>query len=325
MSPTRRQFFSQVAGGAALAAIPQATVAQDYPSRPVRWVLGYTAGGTTDIISRIVTQPLTERLGQPFVIEPRPGAGTNLATEYAVRAAPDGYTLLFVGAPNAINAALYPKLNFEFVRDIAPVAAIASVPMVLIVHPSVPAKTVPEFIDYTRANPRKVNMASSGVGTTPHLAGELFKMMAGVDIQHVPYRGAAPAMTDLLAGQVQFYFSTTPSCIEHIRAGRVRGVAVTTANRLDAVPNLPAIGEFIKGYEATAWYGVGAPRETPRPIVERLNREINAVLAEPRMKVRFDDLGCVLIAGSPDEFGKLIAEETEKWGRVVKFSGARVD
>jgi len=325
MSHSRRRFFRHVVGGAALAAMPQAAYAQDYPSRPVRWVLGYTAGGTTDIISRHVTQPLAERLGQPFVIEPRPGAGTNLATEYAVRAAPDGYTLLFVGAPNAINATLYPKLNFEFVRDIAPVAAIASVPMVLIVHPSVPAMTITEFIAYARANPKKVNMASSGVGTTPHLAGELFKMMAGVDIQHVPYRGAAPAMTDLLAGQVQFYFSTTPSCIEHIRAGRVRGLAVTTANRLDAVPDLPAIGELIKGYEATAWYGVGAPRETPRPIVEKLNREINAVLAEPRMKAKFDDLGCVLIAGSPDEFGKLIAEETEKWGKVVKFANVRPD
>jgi tripartite-type tricarboxylate transporter receptor subunit TctC len=306
--------------------MPQGAFAQDnYPSRPVRWVLGYTTGGTTDIISRHVTQPLSERLGQPFVIEPRPGAGTNLAAEYVVRSAPDGYTLLFVGAPNAINPALYSKLNFEFVRDIAPVAAIASVPMVLIVHPSVPAATIPEFIAYVRANPKKINMASSGIGTTPHLAGELFKMMADVEFQHVPYRGAAPAMTDLLAGQVQFYFSTTPSCIEHIRAGRVRGLAVTTASRLDAVSDLPAIGEFVKGYEATAWYGVGAPRQTPQPIIDKLNRAINAVLAEPRMKARFDDLGCVLIAGSPAEFGKLIAEETEKWGRVVRFSGARAD
>ncbi|WP_237179883.1 Bug family tripartite tricarboxylate transporter substrate binding protein [Rhodoplanes sp. Z2-YC6860] len=298
---------------------------QDYPSRPVRWVLGYTAGGTTDVISRLVTQPLSERLGQPFVIESRPGAGTNLATEYVVRSAPDGYTLLFVGAPNTINTALYSKLNFDFVRDIAPVGAIASVPMVLIVHLSIPATTLPEFIAYIRANPKKVNMASSGVGATPHLAGELFKMMADVDFQHVPYRGAAPALTDLLAGQVQFYFSTTPSCIEHVRAGRVRGLAVTTASRLDALPDLPTIGEFVKGYEATAWYGLGAPRQTPKPIVDQLNREINAVLAEPRMKARFDDLGCVLIAGSSDEFGKLIAEETEKWGKVVKFSGARAD
>ena len=325
MSHSRRQFFRQMAGGVALAAIPQPTYAQEYPSRPVRWLLGYTAGGTTDIISRLVTQPLTERLGQPFVIEPRPGAGTNLATEFVVRAAPDGYTLLFVGAPNAINASLYSNLNFNFIRDIAPVASIARVPMVLIVHPSVPATTIPELLAYARSNPKKINMASSGIGTTPHLAGELFRMMAGVDIQHIPYRGAAPAMTDLLAGQVQLYFSTTPSSIEYIRTGRVRGLAVTTAARLDVLPDLPTIGEFVQGYEASAWYGVGAPRETSRPIVEKLNREINTVLADSRMKSKFDDLGCVLIGSSPAEFGKLIAEETEKWGKVVKFAGVRPD
>jgi tripartite-type tricarboxylate transporter receptor subunit TctC len=332
MSLTRRQFFRQAAGGAALAAIPQVTwpqiswaQAQDYPSRPVRWLLGYTTGGTTDIISRLVTQPLTERLGQPFVIEPRPGAGTNLATEFVVRAAPDGYTLLFVGAPNAINASLYSNLNFNFIRDIAPVAGIARVPMVLIVHPSVPATTVPELVAYAKSNPRKVNMASSGVGTTPHLAGELFRMLAGADIQHVPYRGAAPALTDLLAGQVQIYFSTTPASIEYIRTGRVRGIAVTTAKRLEVFPDLPAIGEFVQGYEASAWYGVGAPKGTPRPVVEKLNREINAALADTRMKAKFDDLGCVLIGNSPEAFGNLIAEETEKWGRVVKFAGLRAD
>jgi tripartite-type tricarboxylate transporter receptor subunit TctC len=332
MSLTRRQFFRRAAGGAALAAIPQVTwpqtgwaQAQDYPSRPVRWLLGYTTGGTTDIISRLVTQPLTERLGQPFVIEPRPGAGTNLATEFVVRAAPDGYTLLFVGAPNAINASLYSNLNFNFIRDIAPVAGIARVPMVLIVHPSVPATTVPELVAYAKSNPRKVNMASSGVGTTPHLAGELFRMLAGADIQHVPYRGAAPALTDLLAGQVQIYFSTTPASIEYIRTGRVRGIAVTTAKRLEVFPDLPAIGEFVQGYEASAWYGVGAPKGTPRPIVEKLNREINAALADARMKAKFDDLGCVLIGNSPEAFGNLIAEETEKWGRVVKFAGLRAD
>jgi tripartite-type tricarboxylate transporter receptor subunit TctC len=325
MNCTRRQFFRLIAGGAALPALPRLTFAQGYPSRPVRWLLGYTAGGTTDIISRLVTQPLTERLGQPFVIEPRPGAGTNLATEFVVRAAPDGYTLLFVGAPNAINASLYSNLSFDFVRDIAPVAGIARVPMVLIVHPSVPATTIPEFLAYARSNPRTINMASSGIGTTPHLAGELFKMMAGVDIQHVPYRGAAPALTDLLAGQVQIYFSTTPASIEYIRTGRLRGLAVTTAERLDALPDLPPIGEFVKGFEASAWYGVGAPRETPRPIVEKLNREINAVLADSRMKSKFDDLGCVLIGNSPAAFGKLIAEETEKWGKVVKFAGVRAD
>jgi tripartite-type tricarboxylate transporter receptor subunit TctC len=325
MNHTRRQIIRLMAGGAALPATPRLTYAQDYPSRAVRWLLGYTAGGTTDIISRLVTQPLTERLGQPFVIEPRPGAGTNLATEFVARAAPDGYTLLFVGAPNAINASLYPNLNFDFIRDIAPVAGIASVPMVLIVHPSVPATTIPEFLAYAKSNPRKINMASSGIGTTPHLAGELFKMMAGVDIQHIPYRGAAPALTDLLAGQVQIYFSTTPSSIEYIRTGRVRGLAVTTATRLDALPDLPTIGEFVKGFEASAWYGVGAPRETPRPIVERLNREVNAVLADSKMKAKFDDLGCVLIGSSPEAFGKLIADETGKWGKVVKFAGVRAD
>jgi tripartite-type tricarboxylate transporter receptor subunit TctC len=325
MSQSRRQFFRQLAGAAGLAALPQATDAQDYPLRPVRWLLGYTAGGTTDIISRLVTQPLTERLGQPFIIEPRPGAGTNLATEFVVRAAPDGYTLLFVGAPNAINASLYSNLNFNFVRDIAAVAGIASVPMVLIVHPSVPATTIPELLAYAKANPSKINMASSGIGTTPHLAGELFRMMAGVNIQHIPYRGAAPAMTDLLAGQVQIYFSTTPSSMEYIRTGRVRGLAVTTATRLDVLPELPAISEFVQGYEASAWYGVGAPRETPRQIVDKLNREINVVLADSRIKAKFDDLGCVLIKSSPAEFGRMIAEETEKWGRVVKFAGLRSD
>jgi tripartite-type tricarboxylate transporter receptor subunit TctC len=324
-APTRRQVFTLATGVAALAAMPRLGLAQSYPARPVRWLLGYTAGGTTDIISRLVTQPLTERLGQPFVIEPRPGAGTNLATEFVARAAPDGYTLLFVGAPNAINASLYSNLSFNFIRDIAPVAAIARVPMVLIVHPSVPVTTIPELLAYAKANPKKINMASSGIGTTPHLAGELFRMMAGVDIQHIPYRGAAPAITDLLAGQVQLYFATTPVSIEYIRSGRLRGLAVTTAAPLDALPGLPTIGEFVRGYEASAWYGVGAPRETPRPIVETLNREIDAVLAEPRMKAKFDDLGCVLIGGSPESFGTMIAEETEKWGKVVKFAGIRAD
>jgi len=261
------------------------------------------------------------RMGQPFIIEPRPGAGTNLATEYVVRTPPDGYTLQFVGAPNAINATLYPNLSFDFIRDIAPVIGLASVPMVLVVHPSVPAKTIPEFIDYVRANPKTANMASSGIGTTPHLAGELFRMMAGVDFQHIPYRGAAPALTDLLAGQIQFYFSTTPSCIEHIRAGRLRGLAATTTERLEALPDLPTLGEFIRGFEASAWYGVGAPKNTPKPVVEALNREMNAVLADAALKAKFDNLGCVAIGGSSAEFAKLIVEETEKWGKVVKFAG----
>lgn len=323
MNYSRRQIVQFIAAGAAVPAACRLARAEDYPSRPVRWILGYTSGGTTDIISRLVTQPLSMRLGQPFVIEPRPGAGTNLATEYVVRAQPDGYTLLFVGAPNAINTSLYSNLSFDFIRDIAPVVGLARVPMVLVVHPSVPAKTVPEFIDYARANPKNVNMASSGIGTTPHLAGELFRMMAGVDFQHVPYRGAAPALTDLLAGQVQLYFSTTPSCIEYVRTGRLRGLAVTTAERLDALPDLPTIGEFVQGFEASAWYGVGAPKATPKPIVEALNRELNAVLADASLKAKFDNLGCVPIGGSSAEFGKLIVEETEKWGKVVKFAGLR--
>jgi tripartite-type tricarboxylate transporter receptor subunit TctC len=325
MDRARRQFLKLASGGAAVPLLSRLAAAQDYPSRPVRWLLGYTTGGTTDIISRLVTQPLTERLGQPFVIEARPGAGTNLATETVVRAAPDGYTLLFVGAPNAINASLYTRLSFNFIRDIAPVAAIASVPMVLIVHPSVPVASVPELIGYIKANPGKINMATPGIGTTPHLAGELFKMMSEVNVQHVPYRGAAPAMTDLLAGHVQLYFSTTPVSIEHIRSGRVRGLAVTTYERLEALPDLATIGEFVPNFEASAWYGVGAPRETPASIVEKLNREINAVLAEPAMKAKFDDLGCVLIARSPAAFSKLIAEETEKWGKVIRFAGMKAE
>jgi tripartite-type tricarboxylate transporter receptor subunit TctC len=264
-------------------------------------------------------------MGQTFVIENRPGAGTNIGVDAVVRAPADGYTLLIVAPSSAINATLYKTLKFNFIRDIAPVAAIASVPMVLIVHPSVPVTTLPELLAYIKANPGKINMATPGIGTTPHLAGELFKMMSEVNVQHVPYRGAAPAMTDLLAGHVQLYFSTTPVSIEHIRSGRVRGLAVTTSGRLEALPELPTIGEFVPNFEATAWYGVGAPRETSASIVEKLNREINAVLAEPAMKARFDELGCMLIARSPAAFSKLIAEETEKWGKVIRFAGMKAE
>jgi tripartite-type tricarboxylate transporter receptor subunit TctC len=325
MTLLRRQFLHRAAGALVCASMPRIVGAESYPGKPVRWIIGYTSGGTTDIISRVVAQPLSERLGQPFIIETRPGAGTNIATEFVVRAAPDGYTLLFVGAPNAINATLYPKLNFNFIRDIAPVAGIVRVPNVLVVHPSVPATTVPEFIAYAKANPGKINMASSGVGSSPHLAGELFKMMAGVDIQHVPYRGAAPAVTDLLAGQVQLYFVTTPSSLEHLRTGRLRALAVTTAARAAELPDVPTLGEFLPGYEASAWYGIGAPRDTPAEIVGRLNREINAALAEPRVRTRLTELGCAPLPDSPGAFGKLIADETEKWAKVVKFSGAKVE
>jgi tripartite-type tricarboxylate transporter receptor subunit TctC len=323
MTIPRRRFLHLAASAAALPAMPRLARAQTYPARPVRWIIGFTPGGTTDVISRLIVQHLTEQLGQPFVIESRPGAGTNIATEQVVRAPADGYTLLFVGAPNAINATLYAKLNFNFIRDIAPVASIVAVPNVMVVHPSVPVKTVPEFIAYAKANPGKINMASSGVGSTPHLAGELFKMMAGVDIQHVPYRGAAPAMTDLLAGQVQLYFVTSVSSIGHIKAGRVRPLGVTTAARVTELPDVPTIGEFLAGFEASAWYGIGAPRDTPEDIIAKLNREINAALAERKIKARLDELGCTVIAGSPAEFARLIADETEKWAKVVAFAGLK--
>jgi tripartite-type tricarboxylate transporter receptor subunit TctC len=320
---SRRGLIRLAVGGCAAAALPHRAWPQQYPTHPVRWILGYTTGGTTDIVSRVITQPLSERLGQSFVIEPRPGAGTNLATQFVVRAALDGYTLLFVGAPNAINASLYSKLNFDFVRDIAPIIGLVRVPMVLIVHPSVPATTVAELLAYAKTHPKAINMASSGIGTTPHLAGELFRMMTGADIQHVPYRGAAPAITDLLAGQVQLYFATTPVSIEHIRTGRLRGLAVTTVERLEQLPNLPTIGEFVKDFEASAWYGLGAPKDTPQPIIEKLNREINAVLADSKIKATLADLGCVPIGGTAAAFRGLIVDETEKWGKVVRSANIR--
>jgi tripartite-type tricarboxylate transporter receptor subunit TctC len=325
MKLPRRKFLHLAAGVAALPAASRIACAQPYPTRPVRWIIGFTSGGTTDIVSRLLGQRLSEQLGQPFIIESRPGAGTNIATEAVVRAPADGYTLLFVSASNAINATLYDKLNFNFIRDIAPVASLVRAPNVMVVNPTVPAKTVPELIAYAKANPGKINMASPGIGTTPHLAGELFKTMTGVNIQHVPYRGAAPALTDLIAGQVQLYFVTTPVSIEYIRTGKLRALAVTTATRSEALPDIPSVSEFVPGYEASAWWGVGAPKDTPADIVEKLNKEINAALADPKMKARLADLGCTVLAGSPGDFGKLIADETEKWGKVVKFSGAKPD
>jgi tripartite-type tricarboxylate transporter receptor subunit TctC len=323
MTLPRRRFLHLAASAVALPTLSRFAFAQTYPMRPVRWIIGFSPGGTTDIISRLVAQHLTEQLGQPFIIESRPGAGTNIATESVVRAPADGYTLLFVGAPNAINATLYSKLNFNFIRDIAPVAGIVGVPNVMVVHPSLPVTTVPEFIAYAKANPGKINMASSGVGTSPHLAGELFKMMTGVDFLHVPYRGAAPAVTDLLAGQVQLYFVTTPSSIGYIKSGRLRAIAVTTAGRVTELPDVPAISEFVPGYEASAWYGIGVPRDTPEEIIGKLNREINAAIAEPKIKLRLNELGCTVIAGSPADFAKLIANETEKWAKVVNFASLK--
>jgi len=299
--------------------------AQTYPTRPVRLIIGYPPGGSADITARLLGQWLSERLGQPFVIESRPGASTNIATEAVVRAPPDGYTLLLVAPANAINATLYEKLNFNFISDIAPVAGVIRFPNVMVVNPLVPAKTVPEFIAYAKANPGRLNMASSGNGSTIHVSGELFKMMTGVNMIHVPYRGGAPALTDMISGQVQVMFDNVPTSIEFIRAGKLRALAVTTATRSEVLPDLPTVADFVPGYEASAWYGVGVPKGTPDDIIDKLNKEINATLAEPKAKARLADLGASLLAGSPADFGKLVADETEKWGKVVKFSGAKPD
>ena len=323
--PHRRQFLHLAAAAAALPAVWRFAWAQAYPSRPVRLIVPFAAGGGTDITARVMGQWLSERLGQQFVIDNRPGGGTNIGTEAVVRAPADGYTLLLAGSPAAINATLYDKLNYNFLRDIAPVAGIIRQPFVMAVHPSVPAKTVPEFIAYAKANPGRINMASAGTGAGSHVTGELFKMMAGVDMVHVPYRGAGPALTDLIAGQVQVHFATTVASIEYIRAGRLRALAVTTATRSDALPGIPTVDEFVPGYEASSWYGVGAPKATPAEIIEKLNKEINAGLADPKIKARLADLGGDVLALSPADFGKLIAEETEKWGTVVKFTGIKAD
>jgi tripartite-type tricarboxylate transporter receptor subunit TctC len=321
--PHRRQFLQLAAGAAALPAASRIALAQAYPARPVRIVVGFAAAGGNDIVARIMGQWLSEKLGQQFVVENRPGAGTNIATEAVLRAPPDGYTLLLANPANAINATLYEKLSFNFIRDSAPVAGIMGVPNLMVVHPSVPAKTVAEFIAYAKANPGKVNMASAGSGSNGHVTGELFKMMAGVNLVHVPYRGNGPALTDLLGGQVQVMFPSAPSSIEYVRTGKVRGLAVTTAKRSPALADIPALSESLPGYQAPQWYGVVARRGTPAGIVDKLNAEINAALADPKMKARLADLGGVPMAMAPAEFGQLIADETEKWATVVKFSGAK--
>ena len=319
----RRRQFLHLAAGAAFPAVSRIALAQTYPSRPVRLIVGFAPGGGNDIVARLMGQWLSEHLGQPFVIENRPGAGTNVATEAVVNAAPDGYTLLFVAPSAAINATLYEKLNFNFIRDITPIAGIMRIPNVMVVNPSVPAQTVPEFIAYAKANAGKVNVASPGVGTSVHLSGELFKMMTGVDMVHVAYKGSAPSLTDLLGGQVQVSFATMPASIEFIRAGRLRALAVTTATRSPALPEVPTIGEFVPGYEVSTWYGICARRGTPAEVVDKINREINAGLADPTMKARLADLGGITIAGSPDDFGKLIADETEKWGKVIRAANIK--
>jgi len=322
----RRRYFLQLAAGvAALPVVSRPASAQAYPSRPVRIVVGFPPGSGVDVVARLMSPSLSERLGQPFVVENRPGAGSNIATEAVVRAAPDGYTLLWVGPPVAINATLYDKLNFNFLRDIAPVAGINREPNVMLVNPSFEARTVPAFIAYAKANPGKISMASVGNGSVSHVAGELFKMMAGVDMVHVPYRGSGPALTDLIGGRVQVLFTTTSASMPFIKSGQVRALGVGTATKVEALPDLPMVNEFVPGFEASNFYGVGAPRATPTDIIDRLNKEIGAILAEPRMKARLAELGATTLPLSPADFHKLVADETEKWAKVVKFSGARPD
>jgi tripartite-type tricarboxylate transporter receptor subunit TctC len=323
MKLPRRKFMHLAAGAAALSAVSRIARAQTYPTRPVRLVAPFAASGPADIVARLMGQWLSERLGQQFVVENRPGAGGNNGTEAVVRAPADGYTLLLCGVFNAINATIYDKLNFNFIRDIAPVAGIIRGTYVMVVNPSVPTKSVPEFIAYAKANPGKINMASGGTGTGTHIAGELFKMMASVDLVHVPYRGGGPALNDLLGGQVQVYFPTTVVSIEYIRAGRLRALAVTAATRSEALPDLPTVGEFVPGYETSVWAGIGAPKATPAEIVDKLNKEINAGLADPKMKARLADLGGTVLPGPPSDFGKLIADETEKWAKVIQFAGIK--
>jgi tripartite-type tricarboxylate transporter receptor subunit TctC len=325
MNLPRRRFLHLAAGAAALPAVSRMAWAQAYPTRPVRIIVGFAPGGTADIVARLIAQWLSERLGQPFVVENRTGAATNIATEAVVRAPADGYTLLFVTTSNAINATLYEKLNFNFMRDIAPVAGVTRVPNVIVVNPSVPATTVPEFIAYAKANAGKLSMASGGIGSTGHVSGELFKMMTGLNIEHVPYRGGAPALTDLLAGQVQVYFSPMPAAIEYIRAGKLRALAVTTAARSEALAEIPTLGEFVPGYEASAWEGIGAPKNTSAEIVEKLNKEVYAGLADPKLKARLADLGGTVLALSPADFGKLIADETDKWGSVIRAANIKAE
>jgi tripartite-type tricarboxylate transporter receptor subunit TctC len=320
----RRQFLRLAGAAAALPAVSRLARAQAYPSRQIRLIIGYPPGGSADITARLMAQWLGERLGQPVIIESRPGGGTNIATEAVINAPPDGYTLLLVAPANAINATLYEKLNHNFLRDIEPVAGLIRFPNVVVVNPDVPVKTIPELIEYAKANPGKLNMASSGNGSTIHMSGELFKMMTGVNMVHVPYRGGALALTDMIAGQVQVMFDNIPTAMEFVRGGKLRGLAVTGAARSETLPELPTVADFLPGYEATSWYGLGAPKGTPADIVDKLNREVNAILADPKTKARFAELGAILLPGTPAEFGKLVADETEKWGKVVTFSGAKV-
>jgi tripartite-type tricarboxylate transporter receptor subunit TctC len=323
MKLPRRQFLRLAAGAAALPVVSRIARAEAYPSRPVRLIAAFPAGGTSDIVSRLIGQWLSERLGQPFVVENRPGAGGNIGTEAVVRAPPDGYALLMITTSATVSASLYEKLNYDFIRDIKPVATVGRVPIVLEVNPSFPAKTIPELIAYAKANPGKVNMASGGNGGSGHMSGELFMMMTGVKMLHVPYRGAAPALTDLLGGQVNVMFDQMSSSIGYIRAGKLRALGVTTATPVEMFPDIPAVGEVVPGYESSSWYGVGVPKKTPPEIIEKLNKEINAALADPKLKARFADLGAETMSTTATEFEKFVVDETEKWGKVVRAAGIK--
>jgi tripartite-type tricarboxylate transporter receptor subunit TctC len=325
MKAERRKFLRLATGAAVIPALPRVARAQTYPTRPVRVVVGYAAGGSTDILARLIGQSLSERLGQQFVVENRLGAATNIATEAVVRAPPDGHTLLVVTPANAINATLYEKLlNYNFIGDIAPVASINREPVFMLVNSSFPAKTIPDFIAYAKVNPGRINMASAGVGSASHMIGELFKLMTGVNMLHVPYRGNAPAMTDLLSGQVQVLFDAFVTSVDHIRAGRLHALGVTTTKRLEALPDVPTVDEFVPGYEGSNWAGIGVPRSTPANIIDKLNREINAVLVDPKMKVQVANLAAELLPRSPGDFGKLIADEIEKWGKVIRAANIKL-
>jgi tripartite-type tricarboxylate transporter receptor subunit TctC len=323
MKISRRKFLHLAAGSTALPALPRTARAQAYPSRPVHIIVPYAAAGPNDIVARVVSQWLSEHLGQPFVIENRPGAGSNIGTEMVVHSPPDGYTVLIVSVSHAINATLYEKLSFNFSHDIAPVAGVIRVPNVMVVNPAFPAHSVREFIDYGRANPGKLNFGSSGVGASNHMGGELFKALTGLDMMHVPYRSSGPALTDLISGQVQVMFDSIASAVEHIRAGRLRALGVTTATKADALPEVPVIADAVPGYEVSNWFGFGMPRSTPTDVVTTFNKAVNEAIADPKLKARLAELGGILMPGSPADFGKLIAEETEKWGKVIRSANIK--
>ena len=325
MSFARRKFLHLAAGAAAMPAMLRTARADTYPSRPVHLIIGYLPGGSADMTARLFGQWLSERLGQQFVIESRSGGSTNIATEAVIRSAPDGYTLFLASPANATNASLYDKLNFEFLRDVAPVTGLIRFADVVVVNPELPVKTIPELIAYAKANPGQLNFASSGVGSTLHVAGELFKMMTGVNIVHVPYRGGAPAMLDLIAGRAQVMFDNVPIALPHIKEGKIRPLAVTSAARVDVLPDLPLVADYVPGYEASAWYGLVAPKGTPRQVIDSLNKTVNAILADPEAKKRLDDLGASLLPGSPEDFGRLIADETAKWGKVIRFANIKAE